>query len=103
MGMFLKRARKGFEGGIMVKVGGIGFGVPQHASLFSPIAVADIPSPTSSVPIFSLISLLTPLLLAMILTSKGRRQDPLNCTLNKIVGHVLEEALAAIHAWEARF
>ena len=48
-----KRARKGFEGGmIMVKVVGIVFGVLQHASLCSP--VADIPSPTNSVPIFSL-------------------------------------------------
>ena len=36
------RARKGFEGGIMVEVAGIVFGVPQHASLLSP--VADIPS-----------------------------------------------------------
>ena len=36
-----KRARKGFEGGILVKVAGIIFGVPQHSS-FSPII--DIPS-----------------------------------------------------------
>ena len=47
-----RRARKGFEGDIMVEVAGIVSGVPQHASLCSP--VADIPSPISSVPIFSL-------------------------------------------------
>ena len=47
-----KRARKGFEGGKLVNVVRIVFGVPQHASLCSP--VLDIPSPTSSVPIFSL-------------------------------------------------
>ena len=37
-----KQARKGFEGGIMVEVAGIMFGVPQHVSLYSP--VADTPS-----------------------------------------------------------
>ena len=47
-----KRARKGFEGGMMVEVAGIVSGVPQHASLCGPLA--DILSPTSSVPIFSL-------------------------------------------------
>ena len=47
-----KRVRKGFEGSILVKVTGIIFGVPQHASLLSP--VPDIPSAPSSVPIFSL-------------------------------------------------
>ena len=47
-----KRARKGSKGGILVKVAGIIFGVPQHASLLRP--VLDIPSPTNSVPISSL-------------------------------------------------
>ena len=47
-----KRARTGFEGGIGGGMAGIILGVPQHASLFSP--VADVPSPTNSVPIFSL-------------------------------------------------
>ena len=47
-----KQTRKGFEGGIMVEVAGMVSGVPQHASLCSPIA--DIPTPTSSVPILSL-------------------------------------------------
>ena len=47
-----KLARKGFEGSIRGKVARILFGVPQHASLFSP--AVDIPSPTSSVQIFSL-------------------------------------------------
>ena len=40
------------KGGIGGKVVGTVPGVPQHASLFSP--VADVPSPTNSVPIFSL-------------------------------------------------
>ena len=47
-----KRGRKNFESGTIVEVAGIIFGVPQHASLCSPIA--DIPSPTGLVPIFSL-------------------------------------------------
>ena len=47
-----KRARKSFEGGIMVEVFRIVSGVTQHATLCSP--VADIPSLTSSVPIFRL-------------------------------------------------
>ena len=46
-GMSLERASTS-EGGIMVEVALIVYGDPQHASLFSP--VADIPSPTSSVP-----------------------------------------------------
>ena len=52
LGMSPERVRKDFEGGRMVEVVGIVFGVPQHASLCSP--VADIPSPTSSVPISGL-------------------------------------------------
>ena len=54
-GMPLKRAkqaRKGVNGAIGEEEVGIMHGVPQHASLFNPIA--DVPSPTSSVPIFSL-------------------------------------------------
>ena len=54
-GMSLKRAkrgRKGFEGAIGEEVAGTVHGVPQHASSLSP--VADVPSPTSSVQIFSL-------------------------------------------------
>ena len=47
-----KRARKGFDGGTEGEVMGIILGVPQHASLFSP--VANVPSPTSSVPISSM-------------------------------------------------
>ena len=47
-----KRARKGFEGGIMFEKGAIIFGVPLHASLFS--LIAEIPSPTGLVPILSL-------------------------------------------------
>ena len=47
-----KSARKGFEGGIMVEVAGIASCVPRHASLCKPLA--NIPSPTSTVPIFSL-------------------------------------------------
>ena len=50
--MSLERARKGFEGGIREEVVRIVLGVPQHASLLSP--EADIPSPTSPVPIFNL-------------------------------------------------
>ena len=48
----VKRGRKGFKGAIVEEVAGIIHGVPQHASLFCP--VADVASPTSSVPIFSL-------------------------------------------------
>ena len=44
-GMSHKRARKGYKGGIREKVAGVVFGVPQHASLLSP--VANIPSPIS--------------------------------------------------------
>ena len=51
-GMSLEQARKGFEGGLGGEVAEIVLGVPQHASLFSPIAA--VPSPTSLVPIFSL-------------------------------------------------
>ena len=54
-GMFLervKRARKGFEVAIAEIVAGIVHVVPQHASLLSP--VANVPSPTGLVPIFSL-------------------------------------------------
>ena len=47
-----KRVSEGFEGGIMVEVAGIVSVVPQLAALCSP--VAEIPSPTSLVPIFSL-------------------------------------------------
>ena len=47
-----KRAKKGFEGSIMVALAGIVSFVLQHASLCSP--VGDIPSPTSSVPIIIL-------------------------------------------------
>ena len=46
-----KRVRRGFEGGILVKMAGIVFGVPQYASLFS--RVPNIPSPTGLVAIFS--------------------------------------------------
>ena len=47
-----KRARTGFRSTIREEVAEIVHGVPQHASFFSP--VVDVPSPTSSVPIFSL-------------------------------------------------
>ena len=49
-----KQSKQGrvFQDGIMVEVVGIVSVVPQHAALCSP--VADIPSPTGSVPIFSL-------------------------------------------------
>ena len=47
-----KRARKGFKGGVEGEVAGNVLAVPKHASLFS--LVADIPSPTSSVPMFNL-------------------------------------------------
>ena len=35
--MFLERARKGFDCGVMVKVAGIVSGVPQHAFLCSSV------------------------------------------------------------------
>ena len=41
--MSLERARKGFEGGILVKVAGIVSGVPQHASLCSPSLIFPPP------------------------------------------------------------
>ena len=50
-----KRTRKDFKGRISLlggEVAGIVLGVPQHASLFS--LAADILSPTTLVPIFSL-------------------------------------------------
>ena len=43
---------QGFEGGIIVELAGIIFGVPHHASLCSP--GANIPAPTRLVPIFNL-------------------------------------------------
>ena len=46
-----KRGRKGFKGAIAEEVAGTVHGIPQYASLFHP--VADVASPTSSVPIFS--------------------------------------------------
>ena len=49
-----KRARKGFNGNVRGEVAGIVHGVPQHASLFSP--VADIPSRTRWVSILVLIA-----------------------------------------------
>ena len=51
-GMSLERSEQGMEGGTRGEMAAIIFGVPQHASLLS--FVADIPSPTSLVPIFSL-------------------------------------------------
>ena len=51
-GMSLERARNGFKGEVGGEVAASVLGVPQHASLFSP--VADIPSPTNLVPLLSL-------------------------------------------------
>ena len=44
-----RRVASAVSGG---EVAGIVLGIPQHTSLFSP--ATDIPSPTSSVPMFSL-------------------------------------------------
>ena len=43
-----KRTRKGFEGGKREEVAGINLGVPQHASLFSPVASIPPPPPPQS-------------------------------------------------------